>query len=78
MSRDPVALAERACDGHIASGARLIRMLEEGDTGAVDGLFGPATRAALARAEAALGLIADGHPDARTLAALGLNLSPQP
>ena len=47
-------------------------------TGAVDGLFGPATRAALARAEAALGLIADGHPDARTLAALGLNLSPQP
>ena len=32
----------------------------------------------LARAEAALGLIADGHPDARTLAALGLNLSPQP
>jgi membrane-bound lytic murein transglycosylase B len=58
----------------------LQRALVEGGhlTGAVDGLMGPATRAALARAEATLGLIADGHPDARTLAALGLDLSPQP
>ena len=48
-------------------------------TGAVDGLFWPCDlRCSFARAEAALGLIADGHPDARTLAALGLNLSPQP
>lgn len=38
MSRDPVALAERAQEGHQASGARLIRMLEEGDEGALDGL----------------------------------------
>jgi membrane-bound lytic murein transglycosylase B len=58
----------------------LQRVLVDGGhlTGAVDGLLGPATRAALARAETALGLIADGHPDPRTLAALGLDLSPQP
>ncbi len=47
----------------------------EGD---VDGLLGPATRAALARAEAALGLIADGHPDAEVFSALGLTLAPPP
>ena len=58
----------------------LQRVLVDGGhlTGAIDGLLGPATRAALARAETALGLIADGHPDPRTLAALGLDLSPQP
>jgi membrane-bound lytic murein transglycosylase B len=58
----------------------LQRALVEGGhlTGAVDGLLGPATRAALARAEAAFGLIADGHPDPHTLAVLGLDLSPQP
>ncbi|MCR9093760.1 MAG: methylmalonyl Co-A mutase-associated GTPase MeaB [bacterium] len=38
MPRDPVALAERAREGHTASGARLIRMLEEGDEGALLGL----------------------------------------
>ncbi len=38
MSRDPVALAERAQEGHQASGARLIRMLEERDAGAIAGL----------------------------------------
>lgn len=38
MERDPIVLAERAREGHQASGARLIRMLEEGDAGALDGL----------------------------------------
>ena len=38
MDRDPIVLAERAREAHQASGARLIRMLEEGDTGALDGL----------------------------------------
>jgi LAO/AO transport system kinase len=36
--RDPIALAEKALDGQQAAGARLIRMLEEGDEGAVAGL----------------------------------------
>lgn len=38
MARDPIALAEKARGGHQASGARLIRMLEEGDDGALEGL----------------------------------------
>jgi LAO/AO transport system kinase len=38
VPRDPIALAEKARDGHQASGARLIRMLEEGDEGALEGL----------------------------------------
>lgn len=59
MSRDPIALAERACDGHTASGARLIRMLEEGDPGAVDGL-----RALLPRAGRAHVLGITGPPGA--------------
>jgi membrane-bound lytic murein transglycosylase B len=46
--------------------------------GEVDGLLGPATRAALARAEAEFGLIADGHPDAEAFAALGLTLASPP
>jgi LAO/AO transport system kinase len=37
-ARDPIALAEKALDGQQAAGARLIRMLEEGDDGAVAGL----------------------------------------
>ena len=38
MAGDPLALAERAREGHVPSGARLIRMLEEGDTAALVGL----------------------------------------
>ena len=38
MATDPVQLAERARDGHQASGARLIRMLEEGEPAALAGL----------------------------------------
>lgn len=38
MATDPIHLAERARAGHPASGARLIRMLEEGDAGALAGL----------------------------------------
>lgn len=38
MARDPTRLAEKALAGHQASGARLIRMLEEREEGAVDGL----------------------------------------
>ncbi len=38
MSRDPIVLAEKAREGHQVSGARLIRMLEEGEPGAIDGL----------------------------------------
>lgn len=38
MQRDPIALAEQARDGHQGAGARLIRMLEEGDEGALEGL----------------------------------------
>jgi len=38
MPADPLQLAERARDGHQVSGARLIRMLEEGDPAALAGL----------------------------------------
>lgn len=38
MPRDPIALADKARTGHQGSGARLIRMLEEGDPGALEGL----------------------------------------
>ncbi len=38
MERDPIVLAERALGGHQGAGARLIRMLEEGDEGATEGL----------------------------------------
>ena len=59
MSRDPLVLAERAREGHVASGARLIRMLEEGDADAVDGL-----RALLPHAGAAHVLGITGPPGA--------------
>ncbi|MEE3330028.1 MAG: methylmalonyl Co-A mutase-associated GTPase MeaB [Myxococcota bacterium] len=38
MTRDPITLAEQARNGQQAAGARLIRMLEEGDDGALAGL----------------------------------------
>lgn len=38
MTRDPVALAAKALEGHQAAGARLIRMLEERDEAALEGL----------------------------------------
>ena len=38
MRRDPLALAEKAQAGNQGAGARLIRMLEERDEGAVEGL----------------------------------------
>ncbi len=38
QSRDPLVLAEQAREGQQAAGARLIRMLEEGDEGALAGL----------------------------------------
>ncbi len=38
MSRDPIALAEQARAGQQAAGARLIRMLEEGEPDALQGL----------------------------------------
>jgi len=38
LSRDPIALAEQARKGEQAAGARLIRMLEEGDDGALEAL----------------------------------------
>jgi hypothetical protein len=41
-------------------------------TGAIDGIFGPETRAALRRFQRRHGLVADGVPGPRTIAALGL------
>ena len=41
-------------------------------TGEPDGVIGPATRSALRQFQASIGLIADGFPDAKTLAALEL------
>jgi LAO/AO transport system kinase len=38
VRNDPIALAAKSLEGHVASGARLIRMLEEGDENAVAGL----------------------------------------
>ncbi|MFK7897328.1 MAG: methylmalonyl Co-A mutase-associated GTPase MeaB [Myxococcota bacterium] len=38
LSRDPLVLAEQALERNQGAGARLIRMLEEGDTGAIQGL----------------------------------------
>ena len=38
MARDPIALAEQALEGKQVAGARLIRMLEEEEPGALDGL----------------------------------------
>ena len=38
MASDPIDLAKRARTGHQGAGARLIRMLEEGDPDALEGL----------------------------------------
>ncbi|MFN4262630.1 MAG: lytic murein transglycosylase [Thioalkalivibrionaceae bacterium] len=43
------------------------------DAGAVDGLMGPRTRAAVRRQQAALGLIPDGQPDRMLLARLAID-----
>ncbi|MCC5886633.1 MAG: lytic murein transglycosylase [Gammaproteobacteria bacterium] len=40
------------------------------DAGAADGIFGPATRAALSQFQRSIGVVADGHPDAASMEAL--------
>ena len=40
------------------------------DAGAADGIFGPATRAALSQFQRSIGVVADGHPDAASIEAL--------
>lgn len=40
------------------------------DAGGADGIFGPATRAALSRFQRSIGVVADGHPDPASIEAL--------
>lgn len=53
-----------------------VRSLQEGlnqlgfDAGAADGVFGPATRAALSQFQRSIGAVADGHPDTASIEAL--------
>lgn len=71
-------LAGRLPDVEYAPDSRTIGQLQARldalgyDPGPADGIFGPATRAALRDYQQSIGRVADGYPDSETLAAAGL------
>lgn len=69
LHRPPPADAPRLSRDQVA--AMQHRLSERGfDSGTADGIFGPATRAAIRQLQQAQGWIADGYPDKKVLAVL--------